>query len=145
MATSQPSHYLYTPSAVLAGVVAGLYGVSFLVTLVQIIRKRSWVWLIMLLAIASRSTSQIPKFPSSISYPSPAFANDCRFSGGGWVCDPCGLSKQCSGEDSLRCSVRASHSRPGTYGWCHLCGVFPDCILGCTARASDDADDLGSS
>ncbi|CAI6094746.1 hypothetical protein V2G26_007688 [Clonostachys chloroleuca] len=52
MATSQPSHYLYTPSAVLAGVVAGLYGVSFLVTLVQIIRKRSWVWLIMLLAIA---------------------------------------------------------------------------------------------
>ncbi|KAF5605585.1 alcohol dehydrogenase 2 [Fusarium pseudoanthophilum] len=46
------SYYLYNPSEPLAGVVAGLYGVSFCITLWQIIRKKAWVWLFMLLAIA---------------------------------------------------------------------------------------------
>ncbi|ENH67238.1 Protein RTM1 [Fusarium oxysporum f. sp. cubense race 1] len=46
------SYYLYNPSKPLAGVVAGLYGVSFCITLWQIIRKKAWVWLFMLLAIA---------------------------------------------------------------------------------------------
>jgi hypothetical protein len=49
------SYYLYNPSKPLAGVVAGLYGVSFCITLYQIIRKKAWVWLFMLLAIASKS------------------------------------------------------------------------------------------
>lgn len=48
------SYYLYNPSEPLAGVVAGLYGVSFCITLWQIIRKKAWVWLFMLLAIASK-------------------------------------------------------------------------------------------
>lgn len=51
------SYYLYNPSKVLAGVVAGLYALSFFVTLYQIIRKKSWVWLFMLLAITSESYS----------------------------------------------------------------------------------------
>ncbi|KAF5629640.1 rta1 domain protein [Fusarium tjaetaba] len=46
------SYYLYNPSEPLAGVVAGLYGVSFCITVWQIIRKKAWVWLFMLLAIA---------------------------------------------------------------------------------------------
>ncbi|KAF9769780.1 hypothetical protein IL306_012742 [Fusarium sp. DS 682] len=46
------SYYLYNPSEPLAGVVAGLYGVSFCITLYQIIRKKAWVWLFMSLAIA---------------------------------------------------------------------------------------------
>ncbi|KAF4333122.1 RTM1 [Fusarium beomiforme] len=46
------SYYLYNPSKPLAGVVAGLYGISFCITLFQIIRKKAWVWLFMLLAIA---------------------------------------------------------------------------------------------
>jgi hypothetical protein len=49
------SYYLYNPSEALAGVVAGLYAVSFFATLYQIIRKKAWVWLFMLLAIASES------------------------------------------------------------------------------------------
>ncbi|KAF5609315.1 rta1 domain protein [Fusarium subglutinans] len=48
------SYYLYNPSETLAGVVAGLYGVSFCITLWQIIRKKAWVWLFMLLAIAKK-------------------------------------------------------------------------------------------
>lgn len=47
------SYYLYDPSAALAGVVAGLYALSFLITLFQTIRKRSWVWLVMVLGIGS--------------------------------------------------------------------------------------------
>ncbi|KAM0350582.1 hypothetical protein ACHAPU_003066 [Fusarium lateritium] len=47
-----PSYYLYNPSEALAGVVAGLYALSFFTTLYQIIRKKAWVWLFMLLAIA---------------------------------------------------------------------------------------------
>ncbi|GKU07371.1 unnamed protein product [Fusarium langsethiae] len=46
------SYYLYNPSKPLAGVAAGLFGLSFLVTLYQIIRKKAWVWIFMLLAIA---------------------------------------------------------------------------------------------
>ncbi|KAH6995927.1 RTA1 like protein-domain-containing protein [Ilyonectria sp. MPI-CAGE-AT-0026] len=45
------SYYLYDPSEALAGVVAGLYALSFLITLFQTIRKRSWVWLVMVLGI----------------------------------------------------------------------------------------------
>jgi hypothetical protein len=47
------SYYLYNPSKPLAGVAAGLFGLSFLVTLYQTIRKKAWVWIFMLLAIAS--------------------------------------------------------------------------------------------
>ncbi|KAF5662693.1 RTM1-like protein [Fusarium heterosporum] len=46
------SYYLYNPSEALAGVVIGLYALSFFATLYQIIRKKAWVWLFMLLAIA---------------------------------------------------------------------------------------------
>ncbi|KAF4994247.1 hypothetical protein FDECE_13186 [Fusarium decemcellulare] len=46
------TYYIYNPSEPLAGVVAGLYGISFFVTLYQIIRKKAWVWLVMLLGIA---------------------------------------------------------------------------------------------
>ncbi|KAF4962410.1 hypothetical protein FSARC_9519 [Fusarium sarcochroum] len=45
------SYYLYNPSEPLAGVVAGLYALSFCVTLYQIIRKKAWVWIFMLVAI----------------------------------------------------------------------------------------------
>ncbi|KAI5460590.1 RTA1 like protein-domain-containing protein [Mariannaea sp. PMI_226] len=45
------SHYLYTPSPALAAVVAGLFGICFLITLFLIIRKRTWVWLVMLFGI----------------------------------------------------------------------------------------------
>jgi hypothetical protein len=51
------SYYLYNPSKPLAGVAAGLFGLSFLVTLYQIIRKKAWVWIFMLLAIASMFSS----------------------------------------------------------------------------------------
>ncbi|KAF7553345.1 hypothetical protein G7Z17_g3708 [Cylindrodendrum hubeiense] len=48
---AEKSYYLYAPSEALAGVVAGLYALSFLITLYQTIRKRSWVWLVMVLGI----------------------------------------------------------------------------------------------
>ncbi|KAM5343778.1 hypothetical protein ACJ41O_012315 [Fusarium nematophilum] len=50
--TTPKTYYIYNPSEPLAGVVAGLYGISFFVTLYQIIRKKAWVWLVMLLAVA---------------------------------------------------------------------------------------------
>ncbi|CAG9951943.1 unnamed protein product, partial [Clonostachys rosea f. rosea IK726] len=45
------SRFPYVPSQPLAGVTAGLFAASFLLTLFQIIRKRAWVWLVMLLSI----------------------------------------------------------------------------------------------
>ncbi|KAF5024655.1 hypothetical protein F66182_3277 [Fusarium sp. NRRL 66182] len=45
-------YYLYNPSEALAGVTAGLYALSFCITLYQIIRNKAWVWLVMLLGIA---------------------------------------------------------------------------------------------
>ncbi|KAH6892586.1 RTA1 like protein-domain-containing protein [Thelonectria olida] len=55
------SHYVYKPSEALAGVVAGLYGVCFLATLFQIIRKRAWVWLVMLLGIGMETAGYIAR------------------------------------------------------------------------------------
>lgn len=48
------SYYDYKPSKPLAGVVAGLYALSFCVTLYQIIRKRSWVWFVFLFGLLSK-------------------------------------------------------------------------------------------
>jgi H+/Cl- antiporter ClcA len=47
------SFYDYDPSTALAGVVAGLYGVAFIASIFHTIRKRSWVWTVMVLAILS--------------------------------------------------------------------------------------------
>jgi hypothetical protein len=51
------SRFPYVPSQPLAGVTAGLFAASFLLTLFQIIRKRAWVWLVMLLSILSKYTA----------------------------------------------------------------------------------------
>ncbi|WZH49720.1 RTA1 like protein-domain-containing protein [Fusarium acuminatum] len=59
------SYYLYNPSEALAGVVAGLYAVSFFATLYQIIRKKAWVWLFMLLAIAMEVIGYVARVVSA--------------------------------------------------------------------------------
>ncbi|CAM1501337.1 Fc.00g104990.m01.CDS01 [Cosmosporella sp. VM-42] len=59
------SYYVYAPSEPLAGIVAGLYGVSFCVTLYQIIRKRAWVWTIMLLGIGMEVAGYVARVLSA--------------------------------------------------------------------------------
>ncbi|KAJ4003458.1 hypothetical protein NW752_012074 [Fusarium irregulare] len=59
------SYYLYNPSKPLAGVCAGLFGLSFLVTLYQIIRKKAWVWIFMLLAIAMEAVGYAARIKSA--------------------------------------------------------------------------------
>lgn len=52
---SSESLYHYEPSLAVAIVAAAFYGVAFLLTLVQWARYKSWVWLTMVVASASKS------------------------------------------------------------------------------------------
>lgn len=52
--SNQESHYSYDPSLAVAIVAAVLYGTAFLLTLIQWIRYKSWVWLTMVIAAASK-------------------------------------------------------------------------------------------
>jgi len=52
------SHYNYTPSLDAAIVVAVLYSVAFGLTLFLWVRYRAWVWVVMVLAAASKSLPQ---------------------------------------------------------------------------------------
>jgi hypothetical protein len=54
MAAVHPSHYHYDPSMAAAVVASALYGLGFVATVVQWFRYRAWVWLVMVLAAASR-------------------------------------------------------------------------------------------
>jgi ABC-type multidrug transport system permease subunit len=47
------SYYHYNPSLAVAIVAAVLYGIAFVLTFVQWIRFKSWVWVIMVTASAS--------------------------------------------------------------------------------------------
>lgn len=48
------SYYRYDPSLAVAIVAAALYSIAFLLTLVQWIRYKAWIWGIMVLAAASK-------------------------------------------------------------------------------------------
>lgn len=48
------SYYRYNPSLAVAIVAAVLYGIAFILTLVQWVRYRSWVWVVMVIASASK-------------------------------------------------------------------------------------------
>lgn len=52
--TGNVSFYPYNPSLAVAIVAAVLYGVAFILTCVQWIRYKSWVWVIMVVAAASK-------------------------------------------------------------------------------------------
>jgi hypothetical protein len=51
------SYYHYEPSLVAAVIFAALYGLAFIATVVQWVRYRAWVWLAMVVASGSMSTS----------------------------------------------------------------------------------------
>ncbi|KAH8668689.1 RTA1 like protein-domain-containing protein [Xylariales sp. PMI_506] len=52
MASTTPkSYYYYQPSEALAGVACALFGINALLALFQVIRKRAWIWLVMVLAL----------------------------------------------------------------------------------------------
>lgn len=48
------SFYRYNPSFAVAIVAAVLYGIAFILTFVQWIRYKSWVWVVMVIAAASK-------------------------------------------------------------------------------------------
>lgn len=50
----EESHYRYDPSLAVAIVAAVLYGVAFILTFIQWLRYKSWVWLTMVVAAASK-------------------------------------------------------------------------------------------
>lgn len=52
--TGNVSFYRYNPSLAVAIVAAVLYGIAFILTCVQWIRYKSWVWVIMVVAAASK-------------------------------------------------------------------------------------------
>jgi type IV secretory pathway VirB2 component (pilin) len=52
--TANASFYHYNPSLAVAIVAAVLYGIASILTFVQWIRYRSWVWVIMVVAAASK-------------------------------------------------------------------------------------------
>lgn len=47
------SYYGYDPSLPVAIVAAALYGIAFVLTFIQWIRYKSWVWVVMVIAAAS--------------------------------------------------------------------------------------------
>ena len=47
------TYYLYEPSTAAAGAVAGLFAVGCLATIFLSIRHKSWIWFVMVAAIAS--------------------------------------------------------------------------------------------
>lgn len=49
------SYYRYDPSLAAAIAVAAFYSLAFALTLIQWIRHRAWVWVIMVIAAASTS------------------------------------------------------------------------------------------
>ena len=53
------SFYRYNPSLAVAIVAAVLYGIAFVLTLIQWVRYRSWVWVVMVIASASMCLNQI--------------------------------------------------------------------------------------
>lgn len=59
--TGEESHYSYDPSLAVAIVAAVLYGIAFLLTLIQWIRYKSWVWLTMVVAAASKLLISVPE------------------------------------------------------------------------------------
>lgn len=54
--TGNASFYRYNPSLAVAIVAAVLYGIAFILTFVQWIRYKSWVWVVMVVAAASKFT-----------------------------------------------------------------------------------------
>ncbi|CAI7672468.1 unnamed protein product [Penicillium pancosmium] len=59
--TGEESHYRYDPSLAAAIVAAVLYGIAFLLTLIQWIRYKSWVWLTMVVAAAMEAIGYIAR------------------------------------------------------------------------------------
>ncbi|KAF3394379.1 Protein RTA1 [Penicillium rolfsii] len=57
--TGNVSFYRYTPSLAVAIVAAVLYGIAFILTCVQWIRYKSWVWVIMVVAAAMEAVGYI--------------------------------------------------------------------------------------
>lgn len=55
--TVNASFYHYNPSLAVAIVAAVLYGIAFILSFVQWIRYRSWVWVVMVVAAASKYNS----------------------------------------------------------------------------------------
>ncbi|KAJ5974491.1 ZIP metal ion transporter [Penicillium waksmanii] len=58
---TEESHYSYDPSLVVAIVAAVLYGIAFLLTLIQWVRYKSWVWLTMVVAAAMEAIGYIAR------------------------------------------------------------------------------------
>jgi hypothetical protein len=56
-ATVHASYYRYNPSLAPAIVAAVLYTIAFILTLVQWVRYRAWIWGIMVVSAASRFLS----------------------------------------------------------------------------------------
>lgn len=54
------SYYQYNPSLGAAVVFAVLYSITFVLTVFQWIRYRAWVWIIMVIAVASKCILAIP-------------------------------------------------------------------------------------
>lgn len=54
MTANEHDRYNYNPSTSAAIVVAALYSIVFVITFVQWIRYRAWVWVVMVIASASR-------------------------------------------------------------------------------------------
>ncbi|KAJ5363551.1 RTA1 like protein-domain-containing protein [Penicillium cataractarum] len=57
--TGNGSFYRYNPSLAVAIVAAVLYGIAFILTLVQWIRYKSWVWIVMVVAAAMEAVGYI--------------------------------------------------------------------------------------
>ena len=129
------SYYLYNPSKPLAGVCAGLFGLSFLVTLYQIIRKKAWVWIFMLLAIASMFNSN----QSFSSHTDKYHSGGCRLHSQNQVC------LWANREEAIRASIYPHHPTSCLDGRCHLCRLRKNCVLGCPARVKNSALPLGPS
>jgi len=61
-ATAPPpvrSFYPYSPSQAAAGVLCGLFSISFVLSFWQTVRHKAWIWFIMVFAIGSRRTPQV--------------------------------------------------------------------------------------
>ncbi|KAJ5729371.1 RTA1 like protein-domain-containing protein [Penicillium malachiteum] len=59
------SYYRYDPSLVVAIVAAVLYGIAFILTFIQWIRYKSWVWVVMVIASAMEAIGYIGRCISS--------------------------------------------------------------------------------
>ncbi|KAJ5604514.1 RTA1 like protein-domain-containing protein [Penicillium lagena] len=55
------SYYRYNPSLAVAIVAAVLYGIAFILTLVQWVRYKSWVWVVMVIASAMEAVGYISR------------------------------------------------------------------------------------